>query len=139
MLGKISVLGFEPKTAKPGEEVKRKIELRDRIKNTVPNLGVIAAKCRQKKLSLTITFYLYAGETNDTSRYTKDLDNLLKIVLDVLPEYMDSEKKEVGLGLIESDRDDLVHEIHAKKEFVLDLRKEGVSLELFELGGPGEI
>ena len=49
------------------------------------------------------------------------------------PDYMDSEKKEVGLGLIESDKDDLVHEIHAKKEFVLDLRKEGVSLELFEL------
>ncbi len=48
---------------------------------------------------------------------------------------MDAEKKEVGLGLIDSDRDDLVSEVHAMKELVLKLPKEGVSLELFEFSG----
>ena len=99
-MGKILVSGFEPKTAKPGEEVKRKIALRDFIKETHGNLDELRTNYRGKNLSLNVTFYLYSGNSADSSRYVKDLDNLLKIVLDILPDFMDTAKKESGLGII---------------------------------------
>ncbi|EIJ65740.1 hypothetical protein BD31_I0829 [Candidatus Nitrosopumilus salaria BD31] len=133
MLEPISVRGFEPKTAKPGEEVARKITLRDFILTTHENLDKLREKYRGKNLSLNVIFYLYSGNIADSSRYVKDLDNLLKIVLDILPDYMDSAKKESGLGIIEGDRDDLIHEIHTKKEFVLDQDKEGMEIEISEV------
>jgi len=132
LLGKLSIRKFEPKTAKPGEEVKRKIQLRDYILENTKNLSEIRDSCREKKLSLEICFNLYNGEPKDTARYTKDLDNLLKIVLDVLPEFMDSEHKEQGLGLIESDKDDLIFEVHATKELVSDKELEGIDIEISE-------
>lgn len=133
MSGKIHVRKFEPKTAKPGEEVKRKIALRDFIITDSDNLDELRTSFRGKNLSLIITFYLYSGNPSDSSRYVKDLDNLLKIVLDILPDFMDSAKKESGLGIIEGDRDDLIHEIHAKKEFVLEQDKEGMEIWISEM------
>ncbi len=132
LLGKISIREFEPKTAKPGEEVKRKIQLRNFISTNTKNLSEIRDSCLGKGLSLEICFNLYNGEPNDTARYTKDLDNLLKIVLDVLPEFMDSKHKEQGLGLIESDKDDLIFEIHASKQLVTDKKLEGIDIEISE-------
>lgn len=132
LLEKISIKKFEPKTAKSQEEVKRKKELRDYIIENTPNLPEIRNSCRGKKLSLEICFNLYYGEPKDTARYTKDLDNLLKIVLDVFPEYMDKEQKNHGLGLIEKDNDELIFEIHAKKHLVIDKKLEGIDIEIFE-------
>jgi len=132
LIGKLSIREFEPKTAKPGEEVKRKIQLRNFISKNTKNLTEMRNFCRGKKLTLEICFYLYSGEPKDTSRYTKDLDNLLKIVLDVLPEFMDSEHKEHGLGLIEKDKDDLIFEVHASKELVSDKKLEGIDIEISE-------
>ena len=132
LLGKIQIKEFEPKTAKPGEEVKRKIQLRDLILINTKNLSEIRNSSRGKELSLEICFNLYHGEPKDTARYTKDLDNLLKIVLDVLPEFMDSEHKEHGLGLIESDKDDLIFEVHASKQLVSDKKLEGIDIEISE-------
>lgn len=132
MLGKLSIREFEPKTAKPGEEVKRKIELRDKIKESVPELEKIKKECRGKKFSLNIRFYLYNGNLSDTSRYIKDIDNLVKIVLDVLPKYMDSEKTNEGLGLMPDDRDDLIYEIHAEKKLIQNEEQEGIDIEIFD-------
>jgi Holliday junction resolvase RusA-like endonuclease len=132
-LGIILIQNFEPKTAKPGDEVVRKKELRDFIKNNVSNLDDIVNSCRDKeKVSIKVCFNLYDGIKNDTSRYNKDLDNLLKIVLDVLPDYMDNkqENREKGLGIIQNDNQ--VYEIHSNKNFVHDTTEEGIEITISE-------
>ncbi len=133
ILGEISVKPFEPKTAKPGEEVKRKKELRDFIRDNVSDLDNIVNSCRNKeKVSLDVCFNLYDGVKNNISRYDKDLDNLLKIVLDVLPEYMDNkqENRESGLGIIQNDKQ--VFEIYSYKRFVQDISQEGIEIFISE-------
>jgi Holliday junction resolvase RusA-like endonuclease len=133
ILKKFEVKPFEPKTAKPGDEVTRKKELRDFIKNNITNLNDIVHSCRDKeKVSVEICFNLYNGVKKDTSRYNKDLDNLLKIVLDVLPDYMDNktENSEPGLGIIQNDNQ--VYEIHSYKNFVQDTSQEGIEITISE-------
>jgi len=133
ILGKFRVYGYEPLTAKPGEEVMRKISLRDHLIKKISNLSQIKDSCRNKeKVSLKVCFNLYSGNENDTSRYSKDLDNLLKIVLDVLPDYMDNkqENRELGLGIIQNDNQ--VFEIHSYKQFVQDESLEGIEITIFE-------
>jgi len=54
-------------------------------------LPSVRNSCRNKRLSLDVCFRLL-GDTAESGRKTKDLDNMLKILLDVLPDYMDREK-----------------------------------------------
>jgi len=129
ILAQIPVIPFVPLTAKPGEEVQRKKDLRDHIIKNISNLSEIRDSCRGKeRLSLDVCFNLYAGDSKDSSRYSKDLDNLLKIVLDVLPDYMDNkqENREMGLGIIQNDNQ--IFEIHASKQFVFDESLEGIKI-----------
>src|SRR5439155_23928351 len=86
---------------------------------------------RGRRLAAKITFYLYSGSSQE-SRAKKDLDNLMKIVLDALPDYMDRAHTENGLGLMEGDSDELVYQVNAVKELVMDQAKEGIDLELSE-------
>ena len=131
MLGVITIRGdFEPKTAKPGDEVERKEELRDTIRERIKNLPEIQENCKGKEISLDVCFYLNKERVEDKSRYTKDLDNLLKIVLDVLPDYMDNAKINEGLGLFKNDN--LVFEIHATKEFIFNKNDEGIEIKISE-------
>jgi hypothetical protein len=60
------------------------------------------------------------------------LDNLLKIFCDTLPDFTDMAKTVSGLGLIESDRDDLIFEIHYKKRLVNVESEEGVDFSISE-------
>jgi Holliday junction resolvase RusA-like endonuclease len=71
---------------------------------------------------------------NPEGRTKKDLDNLLKIVLDVLPVKMDSEGKNDGLGLIKKDHDHLVYEIKSTKTIVFKEKEEGIDIEISEWG-----
>ena len=129
ILGNISIRGeFEPKTAKPGQEVERKIELRDIIRSRTQDLEQIRENCKDKKLALNICFYLNKERIDDVSRYTKDLDNLLKIVMDVFPDYMDKKETNEGLGLIKNDN--LIYDIHATKEFVFSKDQEGIEIKI---------
>jgi len=129
MLGIITVRGdFEPKTAKPGQEVDRKKELRDEIRLRIKNLDEIRENCKDEKLTLDICFYLNKERIEDVSRYTKDLDNLMKIVMDVFPDHMDNDKKNEGLGLIKNDN--LIYDIHATKEFVYSKDEEGLEIKI---------
>ena len=133
ILGEIHAKPFVPLTAKSQEEVTRKIELRDFIKNNSSNLDSVVNPCRDKeKVSVDICFNLYDGVKNDTTRYDKDLDNLLKIVLDVLPDYMDNKSvnREPGLGIIQNDKQ--VFEIHSYKKFVQDTSQEGIDIIISE-------
>ena len=132
ILFKTSVIGFEPKTAGPSKEVvKRKEELRDAILAIVKDLDSIK-NCRGKDLSLNVCFNLYK-DPKQTKAYEKDLDNLLKILLDVLPEHMDNtQNKKIGLGLIDDNNDYKIFEIHCSKKLVTNKAQEGVDIEISE-------
>src|SRR2546426_642826 len=101
LLPKVALRKFTPRTY-GGHDVAKKKVIRDLFLRKVENLSEIRSKCRGKKLSLDVCFYLF-GKSSLEGRAGKDLDNLLKIVLDTLPDYMDKMKSERGLGVIEED------------------------------------
>ena len=131
----IEIRKFEPLTAS-SDVVARKIKLKETIERDTKNLDDIRKFCQNKKLSITVQFFLYDGSKDENpqpkGRIKKDLDNLLKIVLDVLPEKMDSEGTNDGLGLIKKDYDDLVYEIKTTKEIVLKKDNEGIDIVISE-------
>jgi len=127
----IKIRWFEPLTAS-NDVVERKKKLKEKIENENKNLDEIRKFCQDKELSITVRFFLYDGSKDGNpqpeGRTKKDLDNLLKIVLDVLPEKMDSEGDNDGLGLIKKDYDHMVYEIKSTKEIVYDEDKEGIDI-----------
>ncbi len=127
----IKIRKFEPLTAS-SDVVERKKKLRDEIEIKTKNLDEIREFCQDKKLSIIVKFFLYDGskdgKPNPEGRIKKDLDNLLKIVLDVLPEKMDSDGKNDGLGLIKKDYDHLVYEIKSTKKIVYNKDEEGIDI-----------
>jgi len=127
----IKIRDFEPLTAS-SDVVNRKNDLKEKIENDTKNLEEIQEFCQGKKLSITVRFFLYDGSKDGNpqpeGRTKKDLDNLLKIVLDVLPEKMDSELENDGLGLIKRDYDHLVYEIKSTKKIVYKKDEEGIDI-----------
>lgn len=126
----LSIKGYTPKTYGNNDKA-RKIELRDLILSKIENLDEIQKSCKGKRLSLEIIFSLFS-DTAVEGRKTKDLDNMLKIFCDVLPEYLDQDRTEKGLGLIEDKRDDMIFEIHCIKKLVMDESQEGVEFTISE-------
>jgi Holliday junction resolvase RusA-like endonuclease len=126
-----SVKGFAPLTA--GKNVtERKKALRDRIRQSINNLEEARTNCRGKALTLNVTFHLL-GNSTEEGRKRKDLDNLLKLLLDVLSENMVAKGtpvKQEGLGLISDDEQ--IYEIHCRKKMVSDPLEEGIDLEISE-------
>ena len=129
----IKIRNFEPLTAS-SDAVNRKMKLKETIENENKNLEKIREFCQDEKLSINVRFFLYNGSKEGNpqpeGRTKKDLDNLLKIVLDVLPEKMDSEGENDGLGLIKKDYDHLVYEIKSTKKIVYDKNEEGIDIEI---------
>ena len=127
----IKIRWFEPLTAS-NDVVERKKKLKEKIENENKNLDEIRKFCQDKELSITVRFFLYDGKKDGVQqpegRTKKDLDNLLKIVLDVLPEKMDSEGENDGLGLIKKDYDHMVYEIKSTKEIVYKENEEGIDI-----------
>jgi len=131
-LGKISVRQFKPQTAKPGAETAiRKRDLYEAFVRQNPRLGELRDGCRGKRLSLDATFHLNQS-TPDKTSYKKDLDNLLKILMDVIKEEMDDNEKKTGLGIVMENRDEEIFEIACRKEFVSDESDEGIDLIISE-------
>jgi Holliday junction resolvase RusA-like endonuclease len=122
---------FNPLTS-GNKVIERKTKLRDLLKEAY---GKDIEKIRKKsknsqKLSIDVCFYLQ--KTNEIGRAKKDLDNLLKILCDVLPNYMTASKNEhEGLGLIEDD--DQIFEIHCKKEIIDSEKDEGLELAISKI------
>ena len=127
----IKIRDFVPLTAS-SDVVKRKKSLKEKIEKETKDLEEIREFCQDKKLSITVRFFLYDGKKDENpqpeGRTKKDLDNLLKIVLDVLPEKMDTAEKNDGLGLIKRDYDNLVYEIKSTKEIVYKENEEGIDI-----------
>lgn len=132
MLGKISVKGFTPQTAKKGSEMtERKEKLRNAFEKQ-NDLSQTIKACKEKEnLLMKVSFNLNVNVENKTT-YKKDLDNLLKVLLDVLPEQMDDDTKERGLGIIRGNEDERVREIHCTKNFVQTPDDEGIIVEFYE-------
>jgi len=132
ILGKISVRQFKPKTVKKGKETTmRKMDLQEAFVEQNENLSELQDKCKGKKLSIHVTFYLNEN-TPDKTSYKKDLDNLLKILMDVIKEEMDDNEKKIGLGLVIENRDEEIFEIICHKEFVTNEDDEGIDLVVSE-------
>lgn len=127
----ISIRKFEPLTAS-SDVVNRKMKLKEKIEKDTKKLEEIREFCKDKQLSIYVRFFLYDGKKDESpqpeGRTKKDLDNLLKIVLDVLPEKMDSDGKNAGLGLIKRDYDHLVYEIKSTKKIVSREEEEGIDI-----------
>ena len=130
-LGKISLRYHEPKTARSQKEVKQKIELKKTIERKVKDLPKIKKSCQGKtKFAIDVKFFLWDGSGVE-GRTKKDLDNLLKVVFDVLSEYMDSNKKYAGLGLMQNDK--MIHEVHATKKIVKKRKDEGLDVKISKI------
>jgi len=129
-LAEFSIRGFTPMTYGT-DDVERKKLLRDKILPEIENIEQVRASTRGKRLSISVSFYLFE-DPKQTKRYEKDLDNMLKIFCDVLPEYMDQAKTVEGLGLMEMKRDDLIFEIHAVKNLVSKESDEGMDVQIKE-------
>ena len=116
--------------------VQRKIDLRDLFEKTIAaryNLEEVKRACRDKRLYVDLLFSLL--QSTEEGRSKKDLDNMMKVVLDVLPERMVADGTpipQMGLGLIANNRDDLIFEIHCEKKIVSDEAQEGIELEIAE-------
>lgn len=130
LLETIQVRKFNPATF--GKKiVERKIALRNAIEKKIPKMEKVRERCKNKPISINVCFYLL--KTNESGRSKKDLDNLLKILCDVFPEYIianNKEEKYKGLGLILDDSQ--IHEIHCIKKPVLYESEEGLDLQIYE-------
>ena len=126
----LSIKEFTPKTY-GSNDVEKKKELRDLILSKISNIEEIRKRCREKLLFFDICFNLFS-DTDEEGRKTKDLDNMLKIFCDVFPDYLDQGRTEKGLGLIEDKRDDLIFEIHCRKNLVTQESEEGIDFKIFE-------
>lgn len=126
----VAIKGYEPKTY-GSNDVERKKELRDLVSSKITNLHELRKQCRGKKLSLDVCFNLFS-DTDVEGRKTKDLDNMLKILCDIFPDFVDRAKTVQGLGLMEEDRDDMIFEIHCKKRRVTLASEEGIDFSIYE-------
>ena len=133
-LFKVQVRDYIPLTAGHGDEVVRKEKLLEKILNSIDDDSGKPEDCLDKKLSLTVCYNLYHDKKNP-QRYDKDLDNLLKLLLDVLPQHMDNtpDPKPDGLGLMRDNNDKMIFEINSSKTLVEDESAEGLDIEIKEV------
>lgn len=132
-LKKIEIRKFTPLTP-AGDYVERKKILKKEMLDKIPNIEEIKQKTLGKKLFIDICFYLN-NKTGMEGDSQKDLDNLLNLPSDVLPEHFSDENNQQieGLGLIKNKSDYMIFEIHATKKFVNTHEEEGLDIEISEM------
>jgi Holliday junction resolvase RusA-like endonuclease len=120
----IPVIPFEPPTPGSGQDIGAKQgKLRTAIMERISQneLGKFREACKGRLVTITLGFFLWKGSTKTTNtRAVKDLDNLMKIIFDVLG------KGQQGLGILEEDS--YICEVYAKKELVEDSSEEGLRI-----------
>jgi Holliday junction resolvase RusA-like endonuclease len=130
----VELKSFEPHTVHSGKGHKNiKKQLHEAILQATDGdeIGAAREKFRDKALKIEIEFRLWKGtQTTTNTRAKKDLDNLLKPVLDVLQTSLNTQKTEPGLDLIEGD--EAVYEINARKIIVDDEQEEGIRIVVLE-------
>lgn len=120
----IPVIPFEPPATGDGHNVaahQAKVKNAILTKISEPELAKFQQAMKGRLVSITLAFFLWKGSARTTNtRPVKDLDNLMKILFDVLG------KGPQGLGLLEEDS--YVCEVYAKKELVDDEAEEGMRI-----------
>ncbi|MDG7007773.1 MAG: RusA family crossover junction endodeoxyribonuclease [Nitrososphaerota archaeon] len=110
----------------------RKEELIKAIREAKPNeLETARRAFRDKRVKVSVRFNLEKpkeGSSNTVGK--KDLDNMLKLVLDALQTKADSQGKLDGLGLIHDD--DCIYRLEANKKLVDRPEQAGISISISE-------
>ena len=109
------VRGFTPVTANSKKRVARKEELRDILAEKIgeDHLPKIKEMINGKPLAIDVCFYLL--ESSNTGQSKKDLDNLLKPLLDALSTKLgNGQDLPSGLDLIQDDT--FVYKIKCEKK-----------------------
>jgi len=128
LLKKTRIRHFIPMTQSDNVPA-RKLDLLEKLKNEIPDLNKVQEKCKKAQFfSVDICFYLNKNP-QASGELKKDLDNMMKPLLDVLAEKFTISNNEFvdGLGLIGDDN--LIHEIHCVKKLV-DEEKIGFDIEI---------
>ena len=129
----IPVIPFEPPTIGSGHDIGEKQgKLRSAIleRVTETELGKFKDELKGRLVTITLGFFLWKGSSKTTNtRAVKDLDNLMKIIFDVLG------KGQQGLGLLEEDS--YICEVYAKKELVEEQNEEGLRIIIEEYEDDG--
>jgi Holliday junction resolvase RusA-like endonuclease len=114
---------INPETAS-SKSTKRKRELKSAIIKVIgSDYEKFQGRTLGNEILLDVVYYLYKSESIVDS--TKDLDNLLKILFDVLKINMGKEK---GLGLIKEDSQ--IFEVKCKKVIINNPKKTGLDLKI---------
>src|SRR6266849_1140967 len=129
----IPIIPFEPGTPGSGKDIGEKQgKLRSAIMERVSQeeLSKFKEALKGRLVTITLGFFLWKGTPKTTNtRAVKDLDNLMKILFDVLG------KGQQGLGLLEEDS--YICEVYAKKELVDDVSEEGLRIIIEEYQDEG--
>jgi Holliday junction resolvase RusA-like endonuclease len=124
----ITVVPFEPITPGSGHAVADKqSRLAKAISDKIQagKLAELRKERANRVVTLTVLFYLWKGSPKVTdTRPVKDIDNLLKVLLDVLG------SGPQGLGILESDS--FISELYASKQFVGSEEEEGYRIVVEE-------
>ena len=128
----LTIAPFEPLTPGNGQNTgEKKEKLANAIKGRLSpdDLERLRHQLAGKLVAITVVFLLWKGSPSITNtRPVKDLDNLLKIVFDVL------RHSPQGLGIIEEDS--YIGEVYATKQLVNREKEEGYRLIIEEHHDP---
>ena len=126
VLPKIQIRDFNPVTASR-KKVERKKDLRKRLEDEIgSNLPKIRKKTFGHPLFVDVCFYLL--ESKKLGKSGKDLDNLLKILFDVLSDNMINGQNPIkGLGLMKDDT--FIYKIKCDKKINSRSRR-GIDLKI---------
>ena len=128
----LTITPFEPLTPGNGQNTSEKKEkLANAIKERISqeNLERLRRQLDGRLVGITVVFLLWKGSPNVTNtRPVKDLDNLLKMVFDVLRQVPQ------GLGIIEEDS--YIGEVYATKQLVSKEEDEGYRIIIEEHHDP---
>ena len=121
----IKIRNFPPETASK-DSIKRKNKLKLVIGAKIrKDLLKIRERTLNRRLMIDVTFRLLVGDNSGSAK--KDLDNLLKILFDVLSKNMvNGQELKKGLGIMIDDS--FIHEIKAKKIGVNSKKEQGFDL-----------
>jgi Holliday junction resolvase RusA-like endonuclease len=128
----LTIAPFEPLTPGNGQNIgEKKEKLANAIKERIPeeSLDRLRRQLAGRLVGVTVVFLLWKGSPSVTNtRPVKDLDNLLKIVFDVL------RQGPKGLGIIEEDS--YIGEVYATKQLVDREEDEGYRIIIEEHHDP---
>ena len=127
---------FEPLTDNDNP-IERKIALRDRLRKQIDPDKIKKIRNDYERSLFSVKVVYYLNENSQVlGQHDKDLDNMTKIVSDVLTDYLSDQDKvkqeKNGLGLMHDDVD--IHELHLIKKFVKVNSDQGLDISLYKWG-----